>query len=106
MRQTAGLHCEWIIPALEVSPHQNQIVFAGDSLTLRCRAPTVTDDERIKILWFWNPNITANSQDFTMHLNPNDSLSNVKIENRRLAESGIVDRYIFILLDFFRNLFY
>ncbi|XP_043470332.1 adhesion G protein-coupled receptor A3 isoform X2 [Leptopilina heterotoma] len=96
LKLTDGINCEWSIPALEVLPHQNQIVFAGDSLTLRCRAPTITDTERTKILWFWNPNITTNTQNSTVQLNPNDNLSNVKIENRRLTESGLVDSSLII----------
>lgn len=94
MRLAEGLRCQWTtqIPALEVLPNQNQVVFAGDSITLKCRAPSITDDEGTKLKWLWNPNISANTQDFNMHLNPNDSLSNIKIEYRRLENSGLVDR--------------
>ena len=61
------------------------MVFEGDSLRLRCRAPTIgaTWGERTgaSVLWMWG------SQDASK------VFEEIRVENRYLADSGLVERY-------------
>lgn len=84
--------CKWATPAIEIVPDQNQVVFAGDTITLKCRAPSITNDRFARLNWLWNSNITADVLDVDLHDNPLSSFSDVKIENRYLDDSGIVAR--------------
>ena len=64
----------------------DQVVFAGDSLKLRCRAPTVGTmvGERsiASVVWMWG------SQD------PAKVFEEIFVENHYLADSGLVERYV------------
>ncbi|XP_076677728.1 remoulade isoform X4 [Andrena cerasifolii] len=86
------IQCQWLPPTIELRPVHNQVVFAGDSLTLKCRAPSIIKDRNAKLSWLWYPNTTAteiiNLDAFT---DPEKRLSNIKVDNRYLADSGIVD---------------
>ncbi|XP_066586020.1 adhesion G protein-coupled receptor A3 [Prorops nasuta] len=84
-------HCQWPAPLVEVYPSKNQVVFAGDSVTLKCRAPSVTEDRSAKLSWLWYPNTTAENVDMNWYSDPRKKLANIKIENRYLSDSGIVD---------------
>ncbi|XP_058797797.1 adhesion G protein-coupled receptor A3 isoform X2 [Phymastichus coffea] len=81
--------CKWSTPSIEIVPDQNQVVFAGDTMTLKCRAPSITSDKSAKLSWLWNSNITSDIIDLGLYNNP-QIFSNVKIENRNLDDSGIV----------------
>lgn len=88
--------CKWSTPSIEIVPDQNQVVFAGDTMNLKCRAPSITIDKSAKLSWMWNSNITADIVDLGLYNDP-QVFSNVKIENRNLEDSGIVARYNFFL---------
>lgn len=64
----------------------DQVVFAGDSLKLRCRAPTVGTmvGERsiASVVWMWG------SQD------PARVFEEIYVENHYIADSGLVERYV------------
>jgi hypothetical protein len=66
----------------------DQVVFAGDSLKLRCRAPTAgtTVGERsiANVVWMWG------SQD------PAEVFEEIRVENRYIADSGLVERYVIL----------
>jgi hypothetical protein len=65
----------------------DQVVFAGDSLKLRCRAPTagtMAGEKSIaSVVWMWG------SQD------PAKIFEEIHVENRYVADSGLVERYNF-----------
>ena len=85
------LQCQWMSPAIEIRPIQNQVVFAGDSITLKCRAPSVTVDKSARLNWLWYPNASAEIVDLNSYRDPRN-LPNIKVDNRYLPDSGIVDR--------------
>jgi hypothetical protein len=64
-----------------------QVVFAGDSLKLRCRAPTAgtTVGERsiANVAWMWGS------------LDPAKIFDEIRVENRYIADSGLVERYVY-----------
>lgn len=91
LRLLEEIQCQMATPMVEMLPNQNQIVFAGDSINMKCRAPGVTEDKTAKLNWLWNPNITE-IVDIENYTDPQTALSNIKVENRYLADSGIVDR--------------
>ncbi|XP_043269261.1 adhesion G protein-coupled receptor A3 isoform X2 [Venturia canescens] len=90
IRLSEHLQCQWASPVIEIRPGQSQVVFAGDSITLKCRAPSITEDRNAKLNWLWNPNITTEAVDTNVYVDPQNTLSNVKVENRYLSDSGIV----------------
>lgn len=92
LRFSEDLQCQWRSPAIEIRPVQNQVVFAGDSITLKCRAPSITVDKTARLNWLWYPNASAEIVDLNAYKDPRDSLPNIKIDNRYLSDSGIVDR--------------
>ncbi|CAD6204128.1 GSCOCG00009877001-RA-CDS [Cotesia congregata] len=87
LKYSNDFQCDWISPTLEISPSQNQVVFSGDSISLKCSAPSITDDRTAKLLWQWTPSLLP----LTPLADPVDTLSNVKVDNRYLADSGIID---------------
>ncbi|KAK0159144.1 hypothetical protein PV328_010066 [Microctonus aethiopoides] len=92
LRLSEEFQCEWTSPVIEIRPVQNQVVFAGDSITLKCSAPSITDDRSAKLYWLWNPSPIINTTDLqTTFTDPQNILSNIKIENRHLSDSGIID---------------
>ncbi|XP_036145260.1 adhesion G protein-coupled receptor A3 isoform X2 [Monomorium pharaonis] len=91
------LQCQWITPAIEIHPVQNQVVFAGDSITLKCRAPSITVDKTARLNWLWNPNTTAKIVDLNAYKDPRKNLPNIKIDNRYLSDNGIVDSVLSIV---------
>ncbi|EFN65630.1 Probable G-protein coupled receptor 125 [Camponotus floridanus] len=91
------LQCQLISPAIEIRPVQNQVVFAGDSITLKCRAPSITVDQSARLNWLWYPNASAEIVDLSAYKDPRKSLSNIKIDNRYLSDSGIVDSALSIV---------
>jgi len=64
----------------------DQVVFAGDSLKLRCRAPTagtmVGERSIASVVWMWG------SQD------PAKVFEEIYVENHYIADSGLVERYV------------
>lgn len=48
-RLLENFHCQWASPSIELRPIQNQVVFAGDSITLKCRAPSIIDDKNARL---------------------------------------------------------
>lgn len=63
-------------------------MFAGDSLKLRCRAPTagtmVGERSIANVVWMWG------SQD------PAKVFDEIRVENRYIADSGLVERYVLL----------
>lgn len=92
LRFLEELQCQWISPAIEIRPVQNQVVFAGDSITLKCRAPSITVDKTARLNWLWYPNASAEIVDLNAYKDPRKNLPNIKVDNRYLSDSGIVDR--------------
>lgn len=76
----AGVHS---ISNLELKPMHNQIVFEGDSLSLRCRSLTVGSTRgQIKdaqVTWSWK------------NRDPSSYFDKIKIENRSFADNGFVE---------------
>ncbi|XP_024893349.1 adhesion G protein-coupled receptor A3 isoform X1 [Temnothorax curvispinosus] len=97
LRFLEDLQCQWISPAIEIRPVQNQVVFAGDSITLKCRAPSITVDKSAKLNWLWYPNVTAEIVDLNAYKDPRKNLPNIKVDNRYLSDSGIVDSALSIV---------
>ncbi|XP_076297775.1 remoulade [Lasioglossum baleicum] len=97
LRYSENIQCQWSPPTIELRPIHNQVVFAGDSLTLKCRAPSITEDKNAKLSWLWYPNTTTNVMDLNAFSDPQKSLSNIKIDNRYLKDSGIVDSSLSII---------
>ncbi|XP_048511480.1 adhesion G protein-coupled receptor A3 isoform X1 [Athalia rosae] len=96
LRLSEEIQCQLATPTIEMMPDQNQVVFAGDSIQMKCRAPGITEDKTAKLNWLWNP-ITADTRDIENYTNPETSLPNIKVENRNLTDSGIVDSLLTIL---------
>ncbi|XP_024943552.1 adhesion G protein-coupled receptor A3 isoform X2 [Cephus cinctus] len=97
LRLSEELQCQLSSPAIEIRPGHNQVVFAGDSITLKCRAPSITEDKNARLSWLWNPNITNEVLEQDAYTDPRNTLSNIKVENRHLADSGIVDSSLSIV---------
>ncbi|XP_031836656.2 remoulade isoform X3 [Nomia melanderi] len=97
LRYSENIQCQWLPPTIELRPIHNQVVFVGDSLTLKCRAPSITEDKNAKLSWLWYPNTTTNIVDLNSFSDPQESLSNIKIDNRYLRDSGIVDSSLSII---------
>ncbi|XP_069684373.1 adhesion G protein-coupled receptor A3 isoform X2 [Periplaneta americana] len=89
LRVGVDFHCNWTTSGpgfgtlLELKPAHSQVVFAGDSLKLRCRAPTAgtMEGERsiANVRWKWG------SQD------PSKVFNEIIVENRYIAGSGLVE---------------
>ena len=92
LRVLKEFECKWSTPAIELVPDQNQVVFAGDTITLKCRAPSITNDRFASLNWLWNSNITTDILDLGLYNKPQNNLTDVKIENKYLDDSGIVAR--------------
>lgn len=89
--------CRQSMPAIEILPDQDQVVFAGDPITLKCQAPSITNDKHAKLNWLWNSNVTADILDLNMYNNVQNSFNDIAVENKHLDDSGIVSRYKNIL---------
>ncbi|XP_046488638.1 adhesion G protein-coupled receptor A3 isoform X1 [Neodiprion pinetum] len=96
LRVSEEIQCQLATPTIEMIPDQNQVVFAGDSIHLKCRAPGITEDKTAKLNWLWNPNAT-DIVDNINYTDPRTSLPNITIENRHLTDSGIVDSLLSII---------
>lgn len=92
LRIIKELECRWSTPSIEIIPDQNQVVFAGDTMTLKCRAPSITNDKTARLDWLWNSNITADISELDLYGNPQNNFNDIKIENKHLDDSGIVAR--------------
>ncbi|XP_066991624.2 adhesion G protein-coupled receptor A3 [Anabrus simplex] len=67
--------------SLELQPSHNQVVFEGDPLKLRCRAPGITDENSssVKVIWlFGNQDASA-------------VFKEIHVENRYMAKNGLVE---------------
>lgn len=83
-----------------------QVVFEGDSLTLRCRAPRVAvgppnDSEdlptRTHLFWGWSETILEpNSTDDIFYGDPAKVFPSIQINARHLSDSGLFDSTLFI----------
>ncbi|KAJ8686264.1 hypothetical protein QAD02_022058 [Eretmocerus hayati] len=82
--------CKLTTPSIEILPDQNQVVFAGDTMTIKCRAPSITNDKHAKLNWLWNSNVTADSIDVNYFGDAQKSFPAVRVENKFLEDSGIV----------------
>ncbi|XP_034179883.2 remoulade isoform X1 [Osmia lignaria lignaria] len=97
LRYSESFQCQWLSPTIELRPVHNQVVFVGDSITLKCRAPSITEDKNAKLSWLWYPNTTTEIMDLNEFTDPQKSLSNIKVDNRYLTDSGIVDSSLSIV---------
>ncbi|XP_063993527.1 adhesion G protein-coupled receptor A3 [Diachasmimorpha longicaudata] len=93
LRTSEELDCQFGSPTLQINPDQNQIIFVGDSMNLECSVPSITDDRSARLDWTWNPSIFNGTGSF---INPQDTLSNIKVENRYLSNSGVIHSSITI----------
>ena len=84
--------CSWFTPSIEILPDQHQVVFAGDTITLKCRAPSITNDRYARLSWLWHSNVTTDNIDLDLYNDPQSNFNDVLIENRYLEDSGIVSR--------------
>lgn len=85
-----------------------QLVFEGDSLTLRCRAPRVavgapTDSEdlpeRSHVFWGWSDTILEpNSTEDIVYHDPTKKFPTIQINGRHLSDSGLLDSILHIPL--------
>ncbi|XP_011497262.1 PREDICTED: probable G-protein coupled receptor 125 [Ceratosolen solmsi marchali] len=82
--------CKWSTPTIEIVPEQNQVVFAGDTITLKCHAPSITSDRFARLSWLWNSNITSDILDLDLYDNPQNIFINVEIKNKYIDNSGII----------------
>ena len=92
LRSLRGLECKYSSPAIEILPDQNQVVFAGDPITLKCQAPNSATDRNVKLNWLWNSNITTDVLDLSSFNNPQISFNDISVENRELEDSGTLIR--------------
>lgn len=78
-----------------------QLLFEGDSLTLRCRAPRVAvsapDDSedlpaRAHVFWGWSETILEpNSTEDITYLDPAKLFPSIHIDDRHLSDNGLLD---------------
>ncbi|XP_011187617.1 adhesion G protein-coupled receptor A3 isoform X1 [Zeugodacus cucurbitae] len=97
------LHCESRLQTfLELIPSKNQIVFEGDELVLKCRAPRVAIEvaresedipsTRAHIFWGWTEKIRrSNSTEDIVYNDPEKSFTDVNISTRHISDSGILN---------------
>lgn len=87
------IHCESPagrngLPIIELKPAENQIVFEGDSLTLQCLAPSISDTyvdpHRSKVEWLW------------LESDPKLSFPDLRIENHVLPSAGRISSTLVI----------
>ncbi|XP_012136170.2 remoulade isoform X1 [Megachile rotundata] len=97
LRYSENLQCQSSFPSIELRPVHNQVVFVGDSITLKCGAPGITEDKSAKLSWLWYPNTTTEIVDLNEFMDPQKSLSNIRIDNRYLKDNGIVDSTLSII---------
>ncbi|KAL7302319.1 hypothetical protein TKK_0004982 [Trichogramma kaykai] len=82
--------CNWSTPSIEIVPDQNQVVFAGDAVSFKCRAPSITNDRYARLYWLWYSNITSDVVDLELYNDPRVKFNDILIENRYLDDSGMV----------------
>lgn len=96
------LHCDTPLqPLLELKPNVDQLLFEGDALRLRCRAPRVAvgaprDSEdlpaRAHIFWGWSNSILdPNSTADIFYQDPTKIFPSIEIDARHLSDSGLLD---------------
>ncbi|XP_053950109.1 adhesion G protein-coupled receptor A3 isoform X1 [Anastrepha ludens] len=97
------LHCESPLQTLlELVPFRNQIIFEGDELVLKCRAPRVAigvpresediPSTRAHIFWGWSEKIRrSNSTEDIIFNDPEKVFSDVDVSTRHLSDSGILN---------------
>ncbi|XP_013102697.2 adhesion G protein-coupled receptor A3 [Stomoxys calcitrans] len=96
------LFCESPLqPLLEFIPKNNQVVFEGDELILKCRAPRVaigghreSEDlpTRAHVFWGWSDKIRSkNSTDDIIYHDPTKVLNDVHQESKHTTDSGILN---------------
>ncbi|XP_017493735.1 PREDICTED: adhesion G protein-coupled receptor A3 [Rhagoletis zephyria] len=97
------LHCESPLQTLlELTPYKNQIVFEGDELIFKCRAPRVAigvprESEDIPstqahIFWGWSQKIRVpNSTEDIVFNDPEKEFNDIDISTRHFSDSGILN---------------
>ncbi|XP_061386451.1 adhesion G protein-coupled receptor A3 [Musca vetustissima] len=96
------LYCESPLqPLLEFIPKHNQVVFEGDELVLKCRAPRVaigghreSEDlpTRAHVFWGWSEKIRhQNSTDDIVYRDPTKIFNDVFLESKHTTDSGILN---------------
>ncbi|XP_055842977.1 adhesion G protein-coupled receptor A3 [Episyrphus balteatus] len=102
LRVGSDLHCESPLqPLLELKPDADQLVFEGDEIVLRCRAPRVAvgapkDSEdlpaRAHVFWGWSEKIVEpNSTDDIVYKDPTKYFPSIQIDAKHLSDSGLLD---------------
>ncbi|CAD7091368.1 unnamed protein product [Hermetia illucens] len=103
----SDLHCESPLqPLLELHPDKDQLVFEGDELVLRCRAPRVAvgaprDSEdlpaKAHVFWGWSDKIVdQNTSDDIYFLDPSVHFPSIQIDAKHLSDSGLLDSILHI----------
>ncbi|XP_031627751.1 adhesion G protein-coupled receptor A3 [Contarinia nasturtii] len=101
------LHCDTPLqPLLELKPDQDQVVFEGDRLTLRCRAPRVavgspTDSEDLPALshvfWGFSEQILEPNSTENIYLSdPLKKFPSIQLDAHHLSDSGLLDSILTI----------
>lgn len=104
LRVGIDLHCESPLErTVELIPDTPQLIFEGDALTLRCRAPRlaaggIRDSEDLlpnhhsPVFWGWSETIMApdSTQDI-VYLDPQARFSSVTVDIKHLSDSGLID---------------
>ncbi|XP_055910342.1 adhesion G protein-coupled receptor A3 [Eupeodes corollae] len=102
LRVGSDLHCDsHLQPLLELKPDADQLVFEGDEIVLRCRAPRVAvgapkDSEdlpaKAHVFWGWSEKIVApNSTDDIVYKDPTKYFPSIQIDAKHLSDSGLLD---------------
>uniref|UniRef100_A0A0K8V8M5 G-protein coupled receptor 124 n=1 Tax=Bactrocera latifrons TaxID=174628 RepID=A0A0K8V8M5_BACLA len=103
LRVGVDLHCESPLQTfLELIPLKNQIVFEGDQLVLKCRAPRVAIEvaresedipsSRAHIFWGWSEKVRRfNSTDDIIYNDPEKVFTDVNISTKHISDSGILN---------------
>lgn len=101
LRVGEDLHCESPLDrSIQLIPDTPQLIFEGDSLTLRCRAPRVAaggirDSEDLHsspVFWGWSETIISpdSTQDIIYH-DPEVKFTSVTVELGPSSDSGLID---------------
>ncbi|CAG9835553.1 unnamed protein product [Diabrotica balteata] len=76
------------LPFIELKPEENQVVFEGDSLTMQCFVPSISDSLenplQSDIHWTW------------LDFDPKDHFSDIRIENELLGSAGRISSTLIV----------
>ena len=101
------LHCDspFQPPILELIPGNDQVIFEGDSLTLRCRAPRLAIGDireyeelpaRSNLFWGWSNDLIGYDNKEIRILDPQKQFPSIIINDHHLSDSGLLDSILII----------